>query len=323
MRSRFTNHQKIKTKLRQAAAFIIALVLANLFLMNNAFGQSQSFTNPANNGTAANQFTVPAGVTSINVTAIGGGGAGGWPSSSNPRNGGGGGALVVGTLTVSPGQVYNVVVGRGGIATSIGTAGGSGTASTLRVNGPNTLVFSASFGTGAANSGGTSGLGGTTGVGGTVTSGSNGGVRNTTTDVGGVGGNSGAGTGGAAPNSSAAANSGGGGGGGNTSGAGGNGGSGIVTITWTIPCGTITASATKNDVTCFNTGTGQITITGSGGTAPYKFSIDNITNYNATVIVGASYVPINATSGKFINLPIGTYKIRVKDNNGCESKSVQ
>jgi hypothetical protein len=94
-------------------------------------------------------------------------------------------------------------------------------------------------------------------------------------------------------------------------------------VTWTVPCPTITASATKNDVSCFNTSTGVITITGSGGASPYSFSIDNVTNYNATVVAGASYVPINATSGKFINLPIGTYKIRVKDNNGCESKPVQ
>jgi hypothetical protein len=95
------------------------------------------------------------------------------------------------------------------------------------------------------------------------------------------------------------------------------------TVQGTFVCPTITASATKNDVSCFNTSTGVITITGSGGASPYSFSIDNITNYNATVVAGASYVPINATSGKFINLPIGTYKIRVKDNNGCESKSVQ
>jgi hypothetical protein len=301
----------IKTKrlLLRITAFAFAFAIANLFLLNNVFGQSQSFTNPANNGTAANQFTVPAGVTSINVTAIGGGGAGGWPSSSNPRNGGGGGARVVGTLTVSPGQVYNVVVGTGGIATSSGTNGGSGTASTMRLNGPNTLVFSASFGTGGANSGGSSGLGGTTGVGGTVTPGADGGARNTGNDTGGPGGNSGAGSGGAAPNTSAAANSGGGGGGGNTNGAGGNGGSGIVTITWTVPCPTITASATKNDVKCFATSTGQIIVSGSGGATPYTFSINNGTSYQA--------------SNTFSNLPVGNYQIRVKDANGCVSKSVQ
>ena len=88
-------------------------------------------------------------------------------------------------------------------------------------------------------------------------------------------------------------------------------------------CPTITASATKNDVQCFNTSTGQITITGSGGTAPYTFSIDNGSNFNSTTIPGASYVPIDANSGKFINLPANSYKIMVQDANGCKSKSVQ
>lgn len=70
-----------------------------------------------------------------------------------------------------------------------------------------------------------------------------------------------------------------------------------------------TASATKNDVQCFNTSTGQIIVSGSVGTPAYTFSIDN----------GANYLS-NAT---FNNLPVGIYKIRVKDSKGCESKSVQ
>jgi hypothetical protein len=96
-----------------------------------------------------------------------------------------------------------------------------------------------------------------------------------------------------------------------------------VSIKGTVPCPTITASATKNDVSCFNTSTGIITITGSGGTSPYSFSIDNGSNFNGTSIPGASYVPINANSGKFINLPVNSYKIMVQDANGCKSKSVQ
>lgn len=90
-----------------------------------------------------------------------------------------------------------------------------------------------------------------------------------------------------------------------------------------FPCPQISASATKNDVKCFATSTGQIIVSGSGGASPYTFSIDNGTNYNLTLISGGVYEGIDATSGKFKNLPIGTYQIRVKDANGCVSKSVQ
>ncbi|MBS1920313.1 MAG: SprB repeat-containing protein [Bacteroidetes bacterium] len=81
-----------------------------------------------------------------------------------------------------------------------------------------------------------------------------------------------------------------------------------VTVTY-IPCPTITASATKTNITCFNAGNGTITVSGSSGTAPYTFSINNGANYQA--------------GNTFSNLLPGNYQIRVKDNNGCESKPVQ
>jgi hypothetical protein len=77
-------------------------------------------------------------------------------------------------------------------------------------------------------------------------------------------------------------------------------------------CGNISTAYTKNDAQCFNTTTGQIVIVASGGTAPFTYSIDNGANYSSPV-----------PTGTFNNLPTGTYKIRVKDANGCESKSVQ
>jgi len=70
------------------------------------------------------------------------------------------------------------------------------------------------------------------------------------------------------------------------------------------------ASSTKNDVQCFNTATGQIIVTGSGGTGPYTYSIDN----------GATYLN---NGGTFNGLSAGTYQIRVKDSKGCESHAVQ
>lgn len=70
------------------------------------------------------------------------------------------------------------------------------------------------------------------------------------------------------------------------------------------------ASATKNDVQCFNTSTGQIIVAGSGGSGTFSFySINNGFSYQA--------------SSTFNNLPAGTYQIRVKDSNGCASKLVQ
>ncbi len=83
-----------------------------------------------------------------------------------------------------------------------------------------------------------------------------------------------------------------------------------LTITYTVPCPSITASATSSNVLCNGASTGQIIVSGSGGTGPYQYSIHN---------GGATYQPNNT----FNNLPVGTYQIRVKDANGCESKSVQ
>ena len=71
-------------------------------------------------------FTVPSGVTSINVLAWGaGGGKGGYSSSYA----GGSGGFSSGTIAVTPGQQLKVVVGQGGIGQGVGlfTSGGSAT----------------------------------------------------------------------------------------------------------------------------------------------------------------------------------------------------
>jgi hypothetical protein len=92
--------------------------LAFLFLSLLGFSQSsQTFNNPANNGLAANTFTVPTGVTSIDIEAWGGGGAGGGATGQNSSGGGGaGGGYVKKTAyPVTPGNTYTVYVGAGGI----------------------------------------------------------------------------------------------------------------------------------------------------------------------------------------------------------------
>ncbi|RME14994.1 MAG: hypothetical protein D6797_07645, partial [Bdellovibrio sp.] len=68
-------------------------------------------TTLTSNGT----FTVPPNCTTITVKVWGGGGAGGGKFNHTPGQGGSGG-YVEATLTVTPGTVYDVTIGQGGIA---------------------------------------------------------------------------------------------------------------------------------------------------------------------------------------------------------------
>lgn len=73
--------------------------------------------------TSSGSFTVPAGVTSMTIYAVGGG-AGGPPGqySSGSGNGGGGGSYArVTGLTVQPGDVFAVSIGAGGTGGSVST----------------------------------------------------------------------------------------------------------------------------------------------------------------------------------------------------------
>lgn len=78
-----------------------------------------------------------------------------------------------------------------------------------------------------------------------------------------------------------------------------------------VPCPTITASVTgKTDVSCNAGADGTITVSASGGVAPYSYSVNNGTGWTAS--------PANPYT--FTNLVANeVYKIRVKDANGCES----
>lgn len=85
---------------------------------------------------AVQTYTVPAGVTSINVLMWGAGGAGADRGGAGNAGAGGSGAFVKGTLAVTPGQVLQVVVGgRGTYSTTNGThAGGYGGGGTAYQN---------------------------------------------------------------------------------------------------------------------------------------------------------------------------------------------
>lgn len=91
---------------------------------------SQSgFTVTCTYTSGANPFTVPKGVSTLHVVAVGGsGGAGaGIDSQGGPRSGGvgGAGARVDGDLTVTPGSLLYVVVGGNGAPGSAGGGGGA------------------------------------------------------------------------------------------------------------------------------------------------------------------------------------------------------
>jgi hypothetical protein len=73
---------------------------------------------------AEQTFTVPAGVTTIHVLAVGGKGGAGGNSGEYPGGAGGFGAFVTADLPVSPGEVLYVEVGGNGLDGSSGGAGG-------------------------------------------------------------------------------------------------------------------------------------------------------------------------------------------------------
>lgn len=83
-------------------------------------------------------------------------------------------------------------------------------------------------------------------------------------------------------------------------------GNATFTLTATVPCTgvTITITPTVTGVTPCVNASGQIAVTASGGTSPYTYSINNGT--------------FQATS-TFQSLNQGTYRLDVKDANGCSA----
>ena len=181
-----------------------------------------TFTNTG----GVNTFTVPAGVTSISAVSIGSGGGASGSSGSSAYSGagGGGGALAYGTLTVTPGETFGVVVGAGGLGGASGpnNNGGFGNQSHMLRNSNNSYFIRASGGSrgvygnnsnaaggivnnGTGGAGGTGGQsrnnnggGGGGGAGGYIGTGGNGGSSNSGIGSSGQGGGGGGGGGQAA-----------------------------------------------------------------------------------------------------------------------------
>jgi len=123
--------------------------------------------------TSTQSWTVPAGVTQLQIVAVGGGGGGGGASTtgigSSTGGGGGGGAIVYNNaVAVTPGTSYTITIGAGGTSSSTGTSGTGGTTSV------GALLTAA--GGGGGSRGGGAGSGGSTGSGGTIINGASGGA---------------------------------------------------------------------------------------------------------------------------------------------------
>ena len=208
---------------------------------------TQSFTTPG-----SFTWTVPAGITSVSIVAIGGGGGGSGTFGSYVGLVGGAGAVVNSTLTVTPGQTLNLVVGGGGTAGTsflVGVSGpfgggGGGGSSNIDAGTADQIIAGGGGGGGAAAPKYVGGLPGSVGgnAGGVGGAGGNGGGRSSTGGVastepggnGGSGGTGGAETPSGDPGLNGAAGGNGNGGAGGTGGGdgsvpspGGSGGSGI------------------------------------------------------------------------------------------------
>lgn len=249
------------------------------------YNHAQTTVNTAGAGT----YTIPAGVTAVNIQIWGSGGSGGGCSTSgNSGSGAGGGAYSSKTITVSPGDIINYTIGAGAAAATAGSNGNNGNSTTASHTPTGTLMTANGGNKGNANST-TGGIGGTATGGAINTPGANGGAGGTNTGgAGGAGGNTtGTGGNGGTNNAGTAGTAPGGGGGGaeknNTNVAGGAGANGRIIIT----CNPTITNLTTNSTVCEGS---SITITGTnlanvtsvtiGGT-----SVSSITSNNATQIV--------------------------------------
>lgn len=239
----------IKQQVILLARFLVALTLVFIFASLPNHTQAQNIQTYDIPGTYS--FTVPQGVTQVNIKAWGGGGGGSGKSGKNGGTGGGGGGFAYGVFYVNENDIITIVVGGGGTGGSnnkYGVIGGNSI-----VNHPSGTI-TANGGTGGTNTGGSggsftisvSGYGYTGGTGANESSengGGGGGGAGDSSDgnsavntTGGVGGNNfgGAGGNGSTNNVNGGTGSayGGGGGGASTSSFGGNGGNGGVILSW-------------------------------------------------------------------------------------------
>jgi hypothetical protein len=303
---------------RVSFALVLALSVGLVMSPLGEVGAATQEKEFATNGTF--NWTVPAGVSQIMIKAWGGGGAGGGSNNyivcqGAGGAGGGGGAYASSNLSVTPGQILQVVVGAGGT----GVSGANGTDGGPSFVGPDTnpahaFVLAANGTGGTANTvgnhyppGGAGGraedcVGNITIAGGNGTDGDSGGLK--CSGAGGDGANGGSGGAKLCGNVSEEMNRdgypgnapGGGGGGGRTSQlcggahAGGAGAAGKVVITWVPPV--------YYTLTINSTGCCTVTTPGEGTSLRSK---DEVVNLVATLGADCQFVEWTATAGSFGN----------------------
>lgn len=319
--------------------------MLSLFAVLFAFGtgiisaQSQTTGALTVNGT----FTVPCGVTSVKIKAIGGGGAGGYISTgSTGSGGGGGGAYSEITLSnLDANQEFTYTVGAGGIATN-GIANGSPS----KVMSKGVFVLEANGGAGASGQTGGSGGSVITGASYTMRTGGNGaiGVKANQGKIAGGGGAAGSslGNGGNASGSTSGkavkdpliktyggdggdgGNTGvngfiyGGGGGGSTSNElGANGAGGVVVFEYTTPpAPIISVQPSFTGSYCKGTQAQPLKVTATGANLTYQW-------YKSTNIAGSfEIVSVDGTSSSYTpsTVSAGTVYYYVKvTSNQCAS----
>ena len=169
MKSRFTSwtlssfeNRLIKHRI---ASFVVGLLfvtflqgvslesasVANADACTNTSYVSDGKTYMRVDNTSGCTWTVPAGVTELVVVVVGGGGGGGGGAAGGALGAGGGGAgglVKAETITVASGNVLSLKVGVGGTGGLKSTAGDSGTASYIKLDGVDKISSSGGRGGG-------------------------------------------------------------------------------------------------------------------------------------------------------------------------------
>ncbi|NNT72062.1 T9SS type A sorting domain-containing protein [Flavobacterium sp. IMCC34852] len=312
----------------------LIITIITLFVISLGYTQTQIFY--TNSGT----FTVPAGVSSIQVEAYGAGGGGGFGGTTNKDGGGGGGGGGYSkntSVAVTAGTTYSITIGTKGFgATSSASPNGTNGGNTSAIFGSTTVIAYGGIGGFGYSNGGAGGTGGTGstfngGAGGAglngLGSGGGGGAAGTLSGggIGSVpnGGTAGGGYAGAGGNGTTAAsgagassliNFGGGGGGGTKNAAGGNGANGYFIITYTCPTYNLTSSTTSNSPLCNGSSATISLFSNSLATGPYTVTYNLSGATTATGITATmNFIAGNPGTGTFTTpvLNLGTTNVTV------------